>query len=106
MIVPNIYRNDPGGGGVPIFRNDHANDIVELLRMRACPPEGEYLEHDHGHSDCYLEREAADEIETLRELSDALDERCTKLRSENEQLRSKLALQESETADLRWEGPA
>jgi hypothetical protein len=42
------------------------NDIVELLRMRACPPEGEYLESDHGHSDCYLEREAADEIERLR----------------------------------------
>ena len=64
------------------------SDIVELLRLRACPPEGEYLEHDHGHSDCYLEREAADEIETLRELADALDERCTKLRAENERLRS------------------
>lgn len=83
--MPNIYRNHPGGGGVPTFRNDHANDIVELLRQRACPPEGEYLEHDHGHSDCYLEREAADEIERLR---------------------AKLALQESGTADLRWEGPA
>lgn len=42
------------------------SDIVEMLRLRACPPEGEYLEHDHGHSDCYLEREAADEIERLR----------------------------------------
>jgi hypothetical protein len=42
------------------------SDIVEMLRLRACPPEGEYLEHDHGHSDCYLEREAADEIEDLR----------------------------------------
>ena len=61
------------------------SDIVEMLRLRACPPEGEYLEHDHGHSDCYLEREAADEIERLR---------------------AKLVLQESETADLRWEGPA
>ncbi len=44
------------------------SDIVEMLRLRACPPEGEYLEHDHGHSDCYLEREAADEIERLRSL--------------------------------------
>lgn len=59
-------------------------DIVEMLRQRACPPEGEYLEHDHGHSDCYLEREAADEIERLR---------------------AKLALQESHTG-VRWEGPA
>jgi hypothetical protein len=42
------------------------NDIVAQLRLRACSPEGEYLEHDHGHSDCYLEREAADEIERLR----------------------------------------
>jgi hypothetical protein len=61
------------------------NDIVELLRMRACPPEGEYLEHDHGHSDCYLERTAADEIERLR---------------------SKLAQRESGTADLRKDLPA
>ncbi len=59
-------------------------DIVEMLRMRACPPEGEYLEHDHGHSDCYLEREAADEIERLR---------------------SKLVLLESRKG-VRWEGPA
>lgn len=80
------------------------SDIVKMLRLRACSPE-EYLEHDHGHSDCYLEREAADEIETLRELADALDERCTKLRAENKQLRSKLALQESRT-DVRWDGPA
>jgi len=47
------------------------DDIVELLRLRACPAEGEYLEHDHGHSDCYLEREAADEIERLRSLINA-----------------------------------
>lgn len=44
----------------------NSNDIVNLLRMRACPPEGDYIESDHGHSDCYLEREAADEIERLR----------------------------------------
>ena len=55
-------------------------DIVKLLRQRACPPEGEYIEHDHGHSDCYLEREAADEIERLRYQAEQLDERCTKLR--------------------------
>jgi hypothetical protein len=58
------------------------SDIVEMLRLRACSLE-EYLEHDHGHSDCYLEREAADEIERLR---------------------SKLALLESRTG-VRWDGP-
>jgi len=51
-----------------IMEESNSNDIVELLRLRACPPEGEYLESDHGHSDCYLEREAADEIERLRTL--------------------------------------
>lgn len=50
------------------MRHPYSNDLVEQLRQRACPPEGEYLEHDHGHSDCYLEREAADEIERLRSL--------------------------------------
>lgn len=82
--MPKHPRNDTDGGGVPIFRNDHSDDIVELLRQRACPPE-EYLEHDHGHSDCYLEREAADEIERLR---------------------SKLAQQESETDSVRRDLPA
>ena len=48
------------------MEESNSNDIVELLRLRACPPEGEYLESDHGHSDCYLEREAAEEIELLR----------------------------------------
>lgn len=43
-----------------------SDDIVQMLRLRACPPEGEFIEHDHGHSDCYLEREAADEIGRLR----------------------------------------
>jgi hypothetical protein len=83
--VPNQPDSDPNGHDVPIFRNDHANDIVEMLRLRACPPEGEYLEHDHGHSDCYLEREAADEIERLR---------------------FRLVLLESETDDLRRDLPA
>jgi hypothetical protein len=59
------------------------SDIVEMLRLRACSVE-EYPEHDHGHSDCYLEREAADEIELLR---------------------SKLALLESRKG-VRWDGPA
>jgi hypothetical protein len=53
------------------MEESNSNDIVELLRLRACPPEGEYLESDHGHSDCYLEREAADEIERLRSLINA-----------------------------------
>ena len=48
------------------MEESNSNDIVELLRMRACPPDGEYIDSDHGHSDCYLEREAADEIERLR----------------------------------------
>lgn len=55
------------------------NDIVQMLRLRACSIE-EQPEHDHGHSDCYLEREAADEIELLRYQAEQLDERCTKLR--------------------------
>lgn len=41
------------------------SDIVDMLRLRACSLD-EQPEHDHGHSDCYLEREAADEIERLR----------------------------------------
>ena len=41
------------------------SDIVLELRHRACA-EGENPEHDHGHTDCYLERTAADEIERLR----------------------------------------
>lgn len=43
-----------------------SDDIVQMLKLRACPPEGEFIEHDHGHSDCYLEREAADEIGRLQ----------------------------------------
>lgn len=41
------------------------NDIVLELRRRACTT-AENPEHDHGHTDCYLERTAADEIERLR----------------------------------------
>jgi hypothetical protein len=51
-----------------MMEESSSNDIVDLLRMRACPPEGEYIESDHGHSDCYLELEAAEEIERLRSL--------------------------------------
>jgi hypothetical protein len=43
------------------------SDIVKQLRLRACSVE-EQPASDHGHSDCYLEREAADEIERLRGL--------------------------------------
>lgn len=60
------------------------SDIVDMLRLRACSLD-EQPEHDHGHTDCYLEREAADEIERLR---------------------SKLAQLESETDDLRRDLPA
>jgi hypothetical protein len=64
-----------------IVEEFNSNDIVNLLRMRACPSAGEYLESDHGHSDCYLEREAADEIERLRSLIsewvDAQDKRVS-----------------------------
>jgi hypothetical protein len=41
--------------------------IVKQLRLRACSVE-EQPASDHGHSDCYLEREAADEIERLHTL--------------------------------------
>jgi len=55
------------------------SDIVDMLRLRACSLD-EQPEHDHGHTDCYLEREAADEIERLRSLitawADALDKPC------------------------------
>lgn len=61
-----------------------SNDIVDQLRRRACSVE-EQPESDHGHSDCYLEREAADEIERLR---------------------SRLARLESDTADPRRDLPA
>ena len=106
MIVPKQPQNDTDRDGVPIFRNDHANDIVELLRMRACPPEGEYLESDHGHSDCYLEREAADEIERLRNEILRLRQKRMAQSHEIAVLRSKLAQLESETDDLRRDLPA
>lgn len=65
------------------MRHPHSGDLVEQLRHRACSVE-EQPESDHGHSDCYLEREAANEIELLR---------------------SKLALLESRKG-VRWDGPA
>lgn len=117
------------------MRHPHSGDLVEQLRHRACPPEGEYLEHDHGHSDCYLEREAADEIERLRTENERLrsligewaysaDERAIHLRSgdlsESIDKRHydacealvkavgfpRLARQEFETDDLRRDLPA
>lgn len=65
------------------------NDIVWQLRARACPAgepwTGDNPKEDHGHTDCWLHHKAADEIERLR---------------------SKLAQQESETADPRRDLPA
>ena len=46
------------------------NDIVWQLRARACPAgepwTGDNPEEDHGHTDCWLYHQAADEIEQLR----------------------------------------
>jgi hypothetical protein len=45
-------------------------DIVQQLRDRACPSglphTGDNPEEDHGHTDCWLHHQAADEIERLR----------------------------------------
>jgi hypothetical protein len=57
-------------------------DIVQQLRDRACPSglphTGDNPEEDHGHTDCWLHHQAADEIERLRALindwADAEDE--------------------------------
>lgn len=78
------------------------NDIVNLLRLRACSVE-EQPASDHGHSDCYLEREAADEIERLRNLvaewADAddlyLDEDVSLDFAENRYIRAWSALREA-----------
>lgn len=47
------------------------SDIVQQLRDRACPAglphTGENPEDDHGHTDCWLHHQAADEIERLRQ---------------------------------------
>jgi len=48
------------------------NDIVKQLRDRACqaglPHTGDSPKEDHGHTDCWLHHQAADEIERLRSL--------------------------------------
>jgi hypothetical protein len=45
-------------------------DIVEMLRERACqagePWTGDAPEEDHGHTDCWLHHQSANEIECLR----------------------------------------
>ena len=47
-------------------------DIVEQLRDRACqsglPHTADNPREDHGHTDCWLHHQAADEIERLRAL--------------------------------------
>lgn len=44
--------------------------LVEMLRERACqagePWTGDAPEEDHGHTDCWLHHQSADEIERLR----------------------------------------
>jgi DNA repair exonuclease SbcCD ATPase subunit len=46
------------------------DDIVKKLRDRACPSglphTGDNPEEDHGHTDCWLYHQAADEIERLQ----------------------------------------
>ncbi len=47
-------------------------DIIQHLRDRACPAglphTGDNPEEDHGHTDCWLHHQAANEIERLRSL--------------------------------------
>lgn len=47
-------------------------DLPTQLRNRACPAgepwTGDNPEEDHGHTDCWLHHQAADEIERLRSL--------------------------------------
>ena len=44
--------------------------LVEMLRERACPSglphTGDNPKEDHGHTDCWLHHQAADEIEQLQ----------------------------------------
>jgi hypothetical protein len=53
-------------------RNDHADELVAVLRYRACPAglahTGNNPKEDHGHTDCWLHHQSADEIERLRAL--------------------------------------
>jgi hypothetical protein len=47
-------------------------NLVKALRDRACPAglphTGDNPKDDHGHTDCWLHHQAADEIERLRAL--------------------------------------
>ena len=58
--------------------DEDEDDIVEQLKARACPAglphTGDAPEQDHGHTDCYLEGQAAAEIERLREEVETLNE--------------------------------
>ena len=53
-------------------QHDHADELVAMLRNRACPAgepwTGDNPEQDHGHTDCWLHHQSADEIERLSDL--------------------------------------
>ena len=53
--------------------SDHADELVKQLRERACPAgkpwTGDAPEDDHGHTDCWLHHQAADQIERLLKLT-------------------------------------
>jgi hypothetical protein len=53
-------------------QHNRADELVKQLRERACPAGLPYTgtnpEEDHGHTDCWLHHQAADEIERLRSL--------------------------------------
>lgn len=53
--------------------SDHADELVKQLRERACPAgkpwTGDAPKEDHGHTDCWLHHQAADEIERLLKLT-------------------------------------
>lgn len=55
-----------------LMKGKDMSDIVQQLRNRACPAgepwTGDDPKSDHGHTDCWLMHQAADEIEDLRAL--------------------------------------
>ena len=55
--------------------NDQS-DLVKQLRNRACPAglpwTADHPQDDHGHTDCWLHHQAADEIERLLKLTETM----------------------------------
>jgi hypothetical protein len=53
--------------------SDRAEELISTLRYRACPAglphTGDSPKEDHGHTDCWLHHQAADEIQRLLKLT-------------------------------------